>query len=300
MIATARGVLAALVLVAGCRTGVLEPVPDPLPEALDAWSVEKGGGGFLGIKGTENDSGSLEDLFFAPGVRVTRVVENSPASVAGIRAGDVVLSLDGREVDDPAALDALVLERAAGERASLHVRRDDTVFDVDVELVSKSEASEGKVLYRLDPARTGAGWVTAPGGVRLVSASERSPVLSAGIPLGSVVTALDGRDVRSARELLRRVAALEPGTRVELDFTPPGGRADHARVELVGPVTYLAGFSVPFVVSYSCDPEGPTKELVLLDLWIISLFRYHREGVERNWSFLRFFRFSRGIGELSG
>ena len=37
-----------------------------------------------------------------------------------------------------------------------------------------------------------------------------------------------------------------------------------------------------------------------IDLYVISLFRYAREGGEKRWSFLRFFQFASGVGELDG
>ncbi len=283
-----------------CSTAVRYPVPEPLPEAQD-FGAREAGGAFLGLVTRENDSGSLEELYFRPGVRVARVVENSPAEAAGVRPGDVVLDFGGAGVDDPGALDALVSRRSAGERVVLEIQREDTVFEVEVALSGRGaglgEAAE--VLYRLDPARTGAGWATAVAGVELVSLARESPIAAARIPLGSVVTALDGEPVRSDRELIRRVVELEPGTDVEFDFTTPEGDVRRASVELRGPITYVSGFSIPVLVHFARDIEVPSAHFELLDLWILSLFAYHRDGEERTWAFLRFFRFSTGVGELA-
>lgn len=296
-----RVVLLALLLgiLPGCRRAVLYAVPEPLPEALPWSGGGPATGAFLGVATRENDSGSLEDLFFAPGVKVVDVADNSPAAAAGIAPGDVLLSIDGREFDDPGALDGWLAAREPGD-ATLVVQRDDSAFEVDVTLEGREGAiPEPELLYRDDPARTGAGWATDVGGVRLVVAHATSPVVDAGVPLGSLVTALDGDDVRSDRELVRRLVALDPGTRVELTYEEPGGAVRTKEVELLEAPTYVAGFSVPVLFHYAHDPAKEETTFVLLDLWLISLLRFEREGRERTWRILRFFSFSSGVGELT-
>jgi membrane-associated protease RseP (regulator of RpoE activity) len=297
--AAAVAIAALLVVAPGCRRAILTPVPEPLPEALP-WTNGGSDGAFLGLRTRENDSGSLEDLFFRPGVRVVGVIENSPSDHAGIRVGDVLLSGDGRRFDDPGALDAWVAAQEPGARARLEVQRDDTVFGVEVELTARvGGVPEPEVLYRLDPTRSGAGWATDRGGVRLVSAAGDSPVVDAGIPIGSLVTALDAEAVGSDRELVRRLLAHDPGCDVTFDFVGPDGSKGREEVELIEPATYLAGFHVPIVVHYDHDPERNTTAFSFLDLWFISLLEFRRDGKEKTWTFLKCFSYSSGIGELA-
>ena len=42
----------------------------------------------------------------------------------------------------------------------------------------------------------------------------------------------------------------------------------------------------------------PETSFALLDLWIISLFEYQRDGGERSYRLLKFIRFGSGYGEL--
>ena len=135
------GLAAVALTLTSCQSAVLMAVPEPLPEALPWSSVEKSGG-FLGLQTRENDSGSLEDLFFSPGVRVVRVIENSPAAAIGIEPSDILLRFDGEEVNDPGALDALVGARAGGDSVKLEVSRDDTVFELTVELAAAGAPAE--------------------------------------------------------------------------------------------------------------------------------------------------------------
>ena len=260
-----------------------------------------GAGAFLGLKTRENDSGTLDELFFRPGVRVTQVVENSPAAAAELRIGDVVLAFDEHELNDPDALDALLREASAGARVSVRVQRGDTVFEVPVRLQSTGgePAGEARLAIRLDPSRSRAGWASGRGGAVLVSSDEDAPFPRAGIPVGSVVRAVDGREILSARALIRHLQTRNPGDEIEVELTDPDGVDRVVKVTLQEQPTRLTRFAFPILVHYDADAEGESTSFTLIDLWIISLFHYEREGHEREWKLLRFISWSTGKGELA-
>ncbi len=53
---------------------------------------------WLGIKGVDLDSNAAADLGVEGGVRVTSIIEESPADAAGLRKGDVITDFDGQPV----------------------------------------------------------------------------------------------------------------------------------------------------------------------------------------------------------
>jgi len=132
-----------------------------------------------------------------------------------------------------------------------------------------------------------------------MASAEDAPFTRAGVPLGARVQAIDGEQVASARQLIRRLATYEPGSSVAVDYLAPDGKRERTRVRLQEQPTKLTGVSVPVLFTYRSSADDSEGGFVLLDLWIISLFRYKREGGERTYRILRFFSWSTGVGELS-
>lgn len=66
------------------------------------------------------------------GMQVVSVAPESPAAAAGVRAGDIVLSLDGVGIADPTALQRRMVEGAIGRRMEMTVWRNGALVDAVV------------------------------------------------------------------------------------------------------------------------------------------------------------------------
>ncbi|HMO12074.1 MAG TPA: PDZ domain-containing protein, partial [Actinotalea sp.] len=69
---------------------------------------------------------------------VEQVTAGSPAAAAGLRAGDVVVAIDGRPVNGAESLTGYVRALASGASAQLTVVRDGQAFSVDVTFAARS------------------------------------------------------------------------------------------------------------------------------------------------------------------
>ena len=69
----------------------------------------------------------------------------------------------------------------------------------------------------LSPEQSAQLGIDADGGVTVVNILVQSPAFQAGVRPGDLVIGLNGYPVKSAQELVSRVAALKPGENVELD-----------------------------------------------------------------------------------
>lgn len=119
------------------------------------------------------------------GVLVTDIQPGSPAARAGLRAGDIILSVDGREVADPVAMRYIVSTREPNSEVRLEVVRDRQRMPLTARLGLPPEIP-ARNLTRIPPGNILAG----------VTIANLSPAfaqeLGVGLPeRGVVVTAIE-------------------------------------------------------------------------------------------------------------
>jgi serine protease Do len=98
-----------------------------------------GGGSYLGVQTSEitKDNYSKFNLSGVRGVAVEKVSENSPASAAGIQAGDVIVRLDGEEVTGVRKLTRLVSEVDPDHQVRLTVSRNGREQEITATLAKR-------------------------------------------------------------------------------------------------------------------------------------------------------------------
>ena len=79
---------------------------------------------WLGVEGGDLSEETAKTMGVTGGATVSRVAPSSPAQAAGLRAGDVVVGLDGRVVASMANLIMAVHARPPGTQVELAIRRD--------------------------------------------------------------------------------------------------------------------------------------------------------------------------------
>lgn len=77
------------------------------------------------------------------GALVSRVEEDSPAEQAGLKAGDVIISIDEREIEDSQDVTKIMRKHEKGDHVTVVVLRDHRETRFDVELGEKERSSGG-------------------------------------------------------------------------------------------------------------------------------------------------------------
>lgn len=165
------------------------------------------------------------------GAQVAGVVKGSPADRAGLRASDVILRVDGREVGSASQLVRAVKSRESGAWLQLEIRRDEEERRLQVRLGSREDRS-GRM-----PIKRGWAGLTLVGvpqqlreywggsedsGVLVGAIEDRSPAAVSGLRPGDLILSVDGEPFADARALTVAIRRGGIGNDVELEVSRQG------------------------------------------------------------------------------
>jgi len=157
----------------------------------------------------------------ARGALINRVNPKGPGAKAGIRVGDVVLSINGHDIQDPEALKFRLATVPVGGDIHLMVSRGGKSFDVKMKAeaapeipprqamtVSDNSPLSGATLGNLSPAL--ADEIDLPDdseGVAVIDVAAGTPAARLGMRTGDIIQMLNGADIRSMAELKAALGA---------------------------------------------------------------------------------------------
>lgn len=262
----------------------------------------------FGLTGGINESDSLTNISVLPGIRVRAVAPGGAAERAGIRAGDVILGINGADSNHPDILDALALQTTEARSFEFEVRRNTTVFMATLEVRPVAEQQlEPIELYRADPVLMRAGFSTELlqdreggriSGARVVRLFDRSPLAAADIRINDIILAMDDRPIESAQGLVNTLTQnYSAGDQVMLSLNRDNA-VRQQRVELWHPGRKLSRLSLWPLFSYESTLSPDQTRINVGDLILFSLFSYQRSGAEREYNVLGLFRSASDYGEL--
>jgi S1-C subfamily serine protease len=145
------------------------------------------------------------------GVLISRVLEGGPAMKSGLRAGDIIVEVDGAVVESTRGLISAVSGLDSGSWISMKVDRKGKKRELKVRLDGRPENlrtlkyREGYIgVDAIDIPESLREHFGAPenAGVMVSEVSEGDPAYIAGLELGDVIYEVNGTEVRSTRHLL--------------------------------------------------------------------------------------------------
>ncbi len=102
--------------------------------------VERGYIGVI-ISTVDQTMGNALGLNDAKGVLIDDLTKGGSAEAAGLKRGDVILKIDGKEVNAPNELQSYVAQHHVGDEVSLLVFRDGAKMDVKVKLKARQDSN---------------------------------------------------------------------------------------------------------------------------------------------------------------
>lgn len=174
------------------------------------------------------------------GVLVTSVTSGSPAAAAGIRRGDVIFAVDGKDVADPGMLRYRIATQGVGEQVTVTLIRDGAARNLvlkleappenpprDLTRIGGANLLSGVVVGNLSPAfaqEIGAG--LPENGVVVVRIAPQAPAAQLNfLQPGDLIEAVNGRPVATVDELGRMLRDVE-GSRLSIRLSRSGQRAE--------------------------------------------------------------------------
>jgi len=131
------------------------------------------------------------------GALIARVFSNSPAQAAGLKIGDVIISVDGRPVDSRESFSTYTSTAASGQPLSLVISREGSSRTVTVRSIEPPAGLGLRILEEVAGLRV----ADRSGRVVVADVIGGSRSASVGIAPGDLIVGVNGVEVHSTREL---------------------------------------------------------------------------------------------------
>ncbi|MDQ6964347.1 MAG: PDZ domain-containing protein, partial [Mariprofundales bacterium] len=159
------------------------------------------------------------------GVLIPRVEAGSAADRGGIRAGDVIIALDGKPINHAHELPILIARHHPGDRVSIRIIRDGKTINLPIELeempdeqadighgkITKQRHIMGVIVTTLDATERHRLHARIDHGVVITKIVRGSPAARAGLARGDVIYRINGKTINSTADFRRYERALGNG-----------------------------------------------------------------------------------------
>ncbi|MEG5828433.1 serine endoprotease DegQ [Enterobacter bugandensis] len=210
------GINTAILAPGGGSIGIGFAIPSNMAKTLAQQLIQFGEvkRGLLGIKGMEMsaDIAKAFNINVQRGAFVSEVLRNSGSAKAGIKSGDVIVSLNDKPLSSFAELRSRIATTEPGAKVKLGLIRDGKPLNVEVTLDKSTSSSASAEL--IAPALQGA--TLSDGqlkdgtkGIRLDTVEKSSPAAQAGLHQEDVIIGVNRNRVQSIAEL-RKVLESKP------------------------------------------------------------------------------------------
>ncbi|EEX2833909.1 serine endoprotease DegQ [Escherichia albertii] len=210
------GINTAILAPGGGSVGIGFAIPSNMARTLaqqltDFGEIKRG---LLGIKGTEMsaDIAKAFNLDVQRGAFVSEVLPGSGSAKAGIKAGDIITSLNGKPLNSFAELRSRIATTEPGTKVKLGLLRNGKPLEVEVTLdtSTSSSASTEMITPALEGATLSDGQLKDGGkGIKIDEVVKGSPAAQAGLQKDDIIIGVNRDRVNSIAEM-RKVLAAKP------------------------------------------------------------------------------------------
>jgi len=191
--------------------------------------------GYIGLlpQDLDEDLAKALKLTVTEGVLVGDVTPKSPADLAGIKRGDVILSFDGKKVESSTQLRMMIADTPPKTQAKVGLLREGKTLEVTVTLAERPKTPQeqapeesppgsqtgeklGLSLQDLTPDIASQLGYEKEQGALVAGVAAGSPAEEAGLGRGDLIKEVNRAPVRNVREFERAIRSFKPGDVVAL------------------------------------------------------------------------------------
>ncbi len=205
--------------------------------------------GYIGVNIQTIDETMAKGLGLdkAKGVLVQGIVKGGAGEEAGIKAGDVILSVDGREVNAANELQAIIGSKHPGDVVKLTVFRDGSTFDKEVTLKPRGDENQNQAIQNMSKDKSNESEVASKsiqslgikvanldnstkqkfdieGGVIVTSVDMYSESFMRGVREGFVITEANKKKIESVDDLVSTLSGKSKGDSILMKVITPEGQ----------------------------------------------------------------------------
>ena len=165
------------------------------------------------------------------GIVIASLLEDGPAEKAGVARSDILLEIDGQELEGPSDLRRILDDLEPSDEVELTVLHGDELRTLSVVLGERDGRPYlglnlcGSVPEAVPVSR-------AASGALLTEVVSDSPAEEAGLQVGDVIVAVDGQAIDVEHSLADLIAGYKPGDRVMLEVMRPGEESREVTAKL--------------------------------------------------------------------
>lgn len=185
--------------------------------------------GFMGVQinNINSDLAREYKLDVVAGAYIAGVIEGSAGEQAGLKAGDAVVGVDGREIRSSAELLEFVGRKRPGDKITLQIRREGK--ELSKEVILKNQDGSTELLARIEPGSIksvlGAEMVAIDselatklgiaGGVKVLKLNPGLITQQVEMKEGFIITKVDGKAVKTPEDVERVISSKRGGILLE-------------------------------------------------------------------------------------
>ncbi len=158
---------------------------------------------YLGVQGEDNPEGA----------KLTQITDKTPASKAGLKAGDIVTMIDKKPIKKYDDLVAAIEGSKAGTVLALTVKRDKETKEIAATIETRPESGDNQPP---PPVYLGFQGEAEDEGVKVISVVEGGPAGKAGLKLNDLVLSIDKKEIKDTQGVFASMRDKKAGDKLTL------------------------------------------------------------------------------------